>query len=138
MNRELFIDIQPKKVQIALVEDNELVELHEHSQHQQYAVGDVFFARVARVMQSLDAAFVFTGIRQQEGFLHYTDLGKNFSTFKKILKNNLTEEKNNYLLENIDVEPEIDKKGLIQDQLRNTEYVLVQVLKEPIGKKEQG
>lgn len=135
MNRELFIDLQDKQIQIALLEDNELVELHEHSHSQQYAVGDIFFAKVARVMPSLDASFVYTGIRQQEGFLHYTDLGKNFNTYRKILKNHIVNPDETHLLDNIEIEPEIDKKGAIKDVLRNTEYILVQVLKEPIASK---
>ncbi len=135
MNRELFIDLKPKQVQIALLEDGDLVELHEHSQSQQYAVGDIFFARVARVMPSLGAAFIYTGIRQQEGFLHYTDLGKNFKTFQKLLKDYISGETKSYLLDNLIFEPELDKNGSINNVIKNTEYILVQVLKEPIAKK---
>ena len=44
--RDLFIDAHASEVDIALLEDNILVELHKEKTNNQFAVGDVYLGRV--------------------------------------------------------------------------------------------
>ena len=44
MTSELFIDVQPKKISIALTEDKRLMEYQEESQEASFQVGNVYLA----------------------------------------------------------------------------------------------
>ena len=46
MKSELFIDVQPSEVSIALTEDNRLVSLQKEARNIAYAVGDIYLAKV--------------------------------------------------------------------------------------------
>ena len=72
--RDLFIDSHASEVDIALLEDNILVELHKEKTNNQFAVGDVYLGRVKKILPGLNAAFVDVGY-PKEAFLHYLDLG---------------------------------------------------------------
>ena len=75
MEKELIISQQPDGVQIALTEDKKLVELHKEQPGGQFAVGDIYFGKVRKIMTGLNAAFIDLG-GDKEGFMHYLDLGK--------------------------------------------------------------
>ncbi len=84
MKSELFIDVQPSEVSIALTEDTRLVSLQKESRNIAYAVGDIYLARVKKLMPGLNAAFVDVGY-DKDAFLHYLDLGSQFSTYSQYL-----------------------------------------------------
>ena len=69
MDKELVISSSDEGVQIALLEDKRLVELHKEKTSGQFAVGDIFFGKVQKIMQGLNAAFVDIG-GDKEGFMH--------------------------------------------------------------------
>ena len=79
MDKELVISSSDEGVQIALLEDKRLVELHKEKTSGQFAVGDIFFGKVQKIMQGLNAAFVDIG-GDKEGFMHYLDLGPDYNS----------------------------------------------------------
>ena len=85
MNRELIIDSNLSEVNIALLEDKNLVELNNEQTNNKFAVGDVFLGKVKRIMPGLNAAFVDVGY-EKDAFLHYLDLGPQIRTFNKYVK----------------------------------------------------
>lgn len=56
MKSELFIDVQPSEVSIALTEDNRLVSLQKEARNIAYAVGDIYLAKVKKLMPGLNSA----------------------------------------------------------------------------------
>ena len=74
MTSELIIDAQPKEVTIALMEDQRLVEFQREDQDSKFSVGNIYAARVKKIMPALNACFVEVG-HEREAFLHYQDLG---------------------------------------------------------------
>lgn len=76
MNAELFVNVTPEEMVIALTEDKRLVELRREKRNVQFEVGDVYIGKVRKVMQGLNAAFVSVGY-EKDAFLHYLDLGPN-------------------------------------------------------------
>ncbi|MDE5706308.1 MAG: ribonuclease E/G, partial [Muribaculum sp.] len=74
MKSELFIDVQPSEVSIALTEDNRLVSLQKEARNIAYAVGDIYLAKVKKLMPGLNAAFVDVGY-DKDAFLPYLDHG---------------------------------------------------------------
>jgi ribonuclease G len=74
VEKELIINSTPTEVEIALLEDSKLVELHHQKTNDNFTVGDIFVGRIKRLMPGLNAAFVDIG-HKKDAFLHYTDLG---------------------------------------------------------------
>jgi ribonuclease G len=100
-----------------------------------YAVGDIYLGKVKKLMPGLNAAFIDVGYKK-DAFLHYLDLGPNFNTQQKFLKQAWEATKRNYpVFSKIQILPEIEKEGSISDVLKVGQEVLVQIAKEPISTK---
>lgn len=134
MKSELIVDVQPKEVSIALLEDGRLMSLQKESRSLAYAVGDIYLAKVKKLMPGLNAAFVNVGY-EKDAFLHYLDLGPHFTSYSKFLTELLADKKHIPQLSKIQLMPDIDKHGSISDQLESGRPLLVQIVKEPISSK---
>ena len=134
MNSELVVDVQTSEISIALLEDKHLVELHQESREEQFAVGNIYIGRVKKIMPGLNAAFVDVGY-EKDAFLHYLDLGSNFNTLYQFTTQILSDRKKVPAIQKIKLQPEIEKSGSINDILKTGQEILVQVTKEPISTK---
>ena len=124
----------PKEVSIAVLEDKNLVELQKEARNVSFAVGDIYLGKVKKLMPGLNAAFIDVGYKK-DAFLHYLDLGPNFNTQQKYLKQLLSDPKKAPVLSKTQILPEIEKNGSISDVLKVGQEVLVQIAKEPISTK---
>lgn len=135
MTSELVVDVKPKEVSIAVLEDKNLVELQKEARNVSFAVGDIFLGKVKKLMPGLNAAFIDVGYKK-DAFLHYQDLGPHFNTQQKFLKQMLSGDSKKYpSLAKTQIMPEIEKNGSISDVLKVGQEVLVQIAKEPISTK---
>lgn len=134
MKSELIVDVQEKEISIALLEDSRLVSLQKESRNQAYAVGDLYLAKVKKIMPGLNAAFIDVGY-DKDAFLHYLDLGPQFSTYSSFLKEALADKKKVPNISKFKKEPDIPKNGTISDVLQPGRELLVQIAKEPISSK---
>ena len=134
MVSEIIVDVNPKEVSIALLEDKALVEYHKESRDESFDVGDIYFGKVKKILPGLNAAFIDVGYKK-EGFLHYQDLGANFNTQQKYLKKLLSGDKKNTSYSKLSILPELPKDGKITDVLTSGEDILVQIVKQPISTK---
>jgi ribonuclease G len=134
VEKELIINAAPAEVEIALLEDGKLVELHHQKTNSNFLVGDIFLGRIIKTMPGLNAAFVDIG-HKKEAFLHYTDLGPKLRSLLKYTNNVAGGSINTHLLDNFKLEPEIIKTGKIDQVVTRRQLILVQVLKEPISTK---
>lgn len=135
MNKDLIINATPQGVEIALLEDKKLVELHNEKSDARFAVGDLLLGKVKKLIPGMNAAFVEVGF-EKDGFLHYTDLSpyiKSLLKFTNMSVNDTTETGLDF--SKFTIEPEIVKTGKISDVLGGKPNVLVQILKEPIASK---
>ena len=134
VERELVVSARASEVDIALLEDKILVELHKEKTNNQFAVGDVYLGRVKKILPGLNAAFVDVGY-EKEAFLHYLDLGPQIRSLLKF-KNALTSGKEGEMtMDKIKLEPDIDKSGKIANILNVGDLIPVQIAKEPISTK---
>jgi ribonuclease G len=135
MNKELIINASGEGVEIALLEDKKLVELHYEHGQDEFAVGDLYLGKVKKLMPGLNAAFVDVGF-EKDAFLHYTDLSPYFKSLLKFTRQsidgNATWGSDFGKFKN---EGEIVKTGKITEVLTSKPEVLVQILKEPISSK---
>ena len=130
--KELIITTHQKDVQIALLEDQKLVELHREESSEQVSVGDIYLGKVHRVNVGLNAAFINIGT-EKDAFLHYLDLGHNVRTFNKYVGEAVNNRRRSVC--NYPSEPGVDKVGNMGDVLTAGQPVLVQIAKEPISTK---
>lgn len=134
MSTELVIDVTPSEIAIALLENKQLVELNKEKRNLQFAVGDIYLAKVKRIMPGLNAAFVDVGY-DKDAFLHYLDLGPQFRTLSKYVKSSMARKAKAPAIPRMKMEKDIDKNGKISDVLKSGQLVLVQIAKEPISTK---
>ena len=135
MNKELVIHTSAQGVEIALLEDKKLVELHQERADASFAVGDLYLGKVKKLIPGLNAAFVDVGF-EKDAFLHYTDLSpyaKSLLKFTQLSINTPVQSQQDF--SNFTVEAEIVKTGKINEVLGQKPNVLVQILKEPIAAK---
>ncbi len=135
MTSELIIDVQPKEISMALLEDKSLVEYqNEKRQEASYSVGNIYLGRVKKLMPGLNACFVDVG-SERDAFLHYLDLGTQFSSYEKFLKQVQSDRKHMAPISKATRLPEVPKEGSVQNFLKQGQEILVQVVKEPISTK---
>ncbi len=134
MRSELIIDVQPAEVSIALTEDSRLVSLQKESRNISYAVGDIYLAKVKKLMPGLNAAFVDVGY-DKDAFLHYLDLGSQFSSYYQFVKQALDDKKHLPSVSKMKLLPDINKNGSVADILEKDMQLMVQIAKEPISSK---
>ncbi len=134
MTSELVVDVQPKEVSIAVLEDKKLVELQKEPRNISFSVGDIYLGKVKKLMPGLNAAFVDVGY-EKDAFLHYLDLGAQFNSCSKFIKQTLSDKKHVLSISKAKMLPDIEKDGTIGDVLKVGQEVLVQIAKEPISSK---
>ena len=132
MNTELVIDVRAEEVVIALLKDKRLAELTTEKTSAKFAVGDIYYGRVKKIMPGLNAAFVNIGY-EKDAFLHYLDLSPQFNSLNSYIKQCIA--RKGMPVSKLKLEPEINKNGKISDVLSVGQYVAVQVAKEPISTK---
>ncbi|MCK6617373.1 MAG: Rne/Rng family ribonuclease [Cyclobacteriaceae bacterium] len=133
MSNELIISNAQDGCRIALLRDKTLVEFHQETEGSKFTVGDIYLGTVKKVVQGLNAAFIDVGY-DKDAFLHYLDLGPQFSSLQKYTK--LVRARKIFgKLEKFTLEPDIDKHGKIGQQLAKGQLIPVQIVKEPISTK---
>ena len=132
VNTELVIDVKAEEVVIALLKDKRLVELTTEKTSVKFAVGDIYYGKVKKIMPGLNAAFVNVGY-EKDAFLHYLDLSPQFYSLDSYIKQCIA--RKGMPVAKLKLEPEISKNGKIGDVLSVGQYVVVQVAKEPISTK---
>jgi len=133
MTSEVIVDVQPKEVSIALLEDKRLVEFQKEGRAEHFSVGNIYYAKVRKLMPGLNACFVSVGY-ERDAFLHYLDLGLVYNAEAKYLEL-LGDGKKSVPLSKVTGQPILEKEGSIQNTLTIGQELLVQIVKEPISTK---
>ena len=135
MKSELIVDVQSTEIAIALTEDDRLQEVAREKRNQDnFAVGNIYYGRVKKVMPALNAVFVDVG-HEKEAFLHYLDLGSQFRTLHTYVTKAVSDRRRVPVITKTPRQPEVGKEGQIADVLKVGDPILVQVSKEPINTK---
>jgi ribonuclease G len=135
VSSELVINNHPNGgVEIALLRDKKIIELHHEHAENNFAVGDIYLGSVNKLMPGLNAAFIDVG-HEKDAFLHYLDLGPQVKSLFKFVRNIRGNAKMEPWPKLSDNEADIEKTGKIGQLLSRFQQVVVQVSKEPISNK---
>jgi len=134
MTSEVIIDVQPKEISIALLEDKDLVEYQNEKREASFSVGNIYLGKVKKLMPGLNACFVDVG-SERDAFLHYLDLGTQFSSYEKYLKQVQSDRQKLFPISKASRMPDLPKEGSVQTTLKQGQEIMVQVVKEPISTK---
>jgi ribonuclease G len=126
LRREILVSATPEESWVALLEDDELVEVMFDRPDQDRVIGDIFLGRVDAVLPGIQAAFVDIGTGKA-GFLHVADL--------ELGDEEDDEDEGNGNGRGRGRGRQQRKLPPIQDHLQKGQQLLVQVTKEAMGTK---
>lgn len=154
MKKEIVINETADQIRIAITEDSRLAEIFVESPGKERMVGDIHLGKVARVMPGIRAAFIDVG-QKQDAFLHFSDVDPNIDDYSSLIG----EEDSEIDDDDDDDEAEIatastpsqtaHTQGSPRPQaaprpqrfpqreihLERGQSIIVQITKEPVGKK---
>jgi ribonuclease G len=83
MKKEIVINSTANEHRIAILEDGRLAELFVETPGKERMVGDIYLGKIAKVMPGIRAAFIDIGL-QQDAFLHFSDVGSSLSEYNAL------------------------------------------------------
>jgi len=125
MKQDIIINSTTSETRIALLEEDLLVELFVERPENERMVGSLYKGIVRKVMVGMSAAFVDIGW-SQDAFLHFSDLGGG---------NDLIKLSNEPDTEQAEDDMDGSRRRWEGNDLKVGQEILVQVIKESIGKK---
>jgi ribonuclease G len=157
MKKEIVINAAANETRIAITEDGRLAELFVETANKEKMVGDIYFGKIAKVMPGIRAAFIDLGLGQ-DGFLHFSDIGSRFEEYNTLIEDDEDDEEENGEHPNgqgngengtavaeprhhgrqrhTPPQPEAPPKPSSRDvKLEKGQEIIVQIIKEPVGKK---
>ena len=133
MTSEVIVDVRAKEISIALLEDKRLVEYQQEGREAHFSVGNIYLAKVKKIMPGLNACFVNVGY-ERDAFLHYLDLGIRYRSLDKYMSL-LGDGTKDVSITKALVQSDLEKEGSVQNIVKQGQEVLVQIQKEPISTK---
>lgn len=120
MSEEILMNVTPREVRVAIVENGVLQELMIERASRRGLVGNIYKGKISRVLPGMQAAFVDVGL-QRTAFLHVSDLVETQATVPAAG----------------DAQATTNRARLfdIESLLHDGQEVLVQVIKDPLGSK---
>lgn len=133
MSTDLIINASPFETRVALLENGAVAELYIERSGERNLTGNIYKARVVRVLPGMQAAFVDIGLGKA-AFLYVSDVYDNLEEMEEMMA------VNEEAAEEAEMEPDapgsvIPRDSHIEDRLQEGQEVLVQIAKEPLGSK---
>jgi len=155
MKKDIIINSTANEHRIAILEDGRLAELFVEVPGKERMVGDIYFGKVAKVMPGIRAAFIDIGL-QQDAFLHFSDIGDSLQEYNALFDDDDDEEDEKPQAVHpqaptngsgtepsaqaavaVDTPPPArrEERRRPEVNLQKGHEILVQITKEPVGKK---
>ena len=126
MSEEILINVTPQETRVAIVENGILQELHVERNETRGIVANIYKGKVVRILPGMQAAFIDID-EQRTAFLHEADI---FTPQEIEQEKDKTSDEQQ--LELIDEKP---VRTPIQETLHESQKIIVQVIKDPLGDK---
>ncbi|MGH9219653.1 MAG: Rne/Rng family ribonuclease [Vicinamibacterales bacterium] len=82
MNKEMIISSNGHETRVAILEDDQLAELFVEREQNRGVVGNVYKGRVSKVLPGMQSSFVDIGL-ERDGFLYVSDVIANLDEYEK-------------------------------------------------------
>jgi len=129
LEKEIIIDASPQETRIALMENKVLAEFYHESVRDRRIVGSIYKGRVTRVLPGMQAAFVDIGL-EKAAFLYVSDVagqGREAEEMEFDDENGDDSDDENLYHHR--------PNAPIEELLKEGQEIIVQVAKEPLGRK---
>ncbi len=133
MTKEMIISSNGHQTLVAILEDDLVTEVFVERESQRGVVGNVYKARVSKVLPGMQSAFVDIGL-ERDGFLYVSDVVDTLERFER-LEGGEEDEDEEGGGESREQAREGHEEAKIEDLLREGQEIIVQVAKEPLGTK---
>ena len=137
MANEILINVRPNQTRVAYVENGVLQDLKVERKTSPTLVSCVYKGKVMRVLPGMQAAFVDIGL-DRAAFLYVGDVRTDIDEEKFLVEETLVETTDETFEATgvVDSIPEGEEATVqIQDLLKEGQFILVQVAKDPLGTK---
>jgi ribonuclease G len=161
MNKEMIISSDPHETRVAILEDDQVVEVFIERENQRGVVGNIYKGRVSKVLPGMQSSFVDIGL-ERDAFLYVSEVVNTLEEFEKLAGEEDDEPasaraENGASFgeaaadaaggDNVPAARPAERRGRdrerekeqsqarIEDLLKEGQEVLVQIVKEPLGTK---
>ena len=83
MNKELIVSSNRHETMAAILEDDQVAEIHIEREHQRGVAGNVYKGRVNKVLPGMQSAFVDVGL-ERDAFLYVSDVVDTIEEFERL------------------------------------------------------
>ena len=83
MNKEMIVSSNDHETMVAILEDDQVVELFIERERNRGVVGNIYKGRVSKVLPGMQSAFVDLGL-ERDGFLYVTDVVSTTDQFDQL------------------------------------------------------
>jgi len=83
MAKEMIVSSNDHETRVAILEDDEVVELFIERERQRGVVGNVYKGRVSKVLPGMQSAFIDLGL-ERDGFLYVSDVVNTIEEFERL------------------------------------------------------
>ncbi len=156
MNKEMIISASDRETRVAILEEDQVVEVFIEREHQRGVVGNIYKGRVSKVLPGMQSSFVDIGL-ERDAFLYVTEVVNTVEEFERLESGEDEDAEPGEPPARLSRPPPLSKatrprrrpaaldrprgrdrdrpQAKIEDLLKEGQEVLVQVVKEPLGTK---
>lgn len=132
MKKDILINSSSDEIRIAITEEGKLTEFFIESPEVSRNVGDLYYGKVAKVLHGIKAAFINIG-HPQDAFLHFSDIGNSLENYYSLIDEDEDFEEDEEDSDTDDKFPAETDTSF--PNIEKGREIIVQVIKEPVGKK---
>lgn len=126
---EMLLNIESKELRLAHLKNGQLYNLIVERKRERQLTGNIYKGRVTNILHNIQSAFIDIN-EGENGFIHISDIIENTKKFEQVYDMDFELD---YDIKNLD---EKQQQSLdIEQIMKPDQFVLVQVVKEPIGSK---
>jgi len=123
--QELLFNVESKQIRYAVLKNGKLHDLVIERKRERQTTGNIYKGRVSNILRNIQSAFIDIG-EGENGFIHLSDIVENTRKLEEMFDMDFGTNQN----------PSDETANLMIDQvLQPDQFVIVQVVKEPIGTK---
>jgi ribonuclease G len=127
--QEILLNVESKEVRCAHLKNGRLHDLIIERKQERQLTGNIYKGRVTNILRNIQSAFIDID-EGENGFIHISDILKNTKKFEQIYDMDFDLDYDSSV-----IDENVAQEENIEQMLKPDQFVLVQVVKEPIGTK---